>query len=124
MSRVVHFEIPIDNPERAIGFYQGIFGWEIDKWDGPEDYWLVKTGEGGEVGINGGFMRRQQPGQGVCNTIGVGSVDEYAQKVEGAGGQVVVPRMAIPGVGYLIYCQDTEGNVFGLFETDETAQTS
>ena len=124
MSRVVHFEIPMDNPERAIGFYQDIFGWEIDKWDGPEDYWLVKTGEESESGINGGLMRRQQPGQGVCNTIGVGSVDEYAQKVEGAGGQVVVPRMAIPQVGYLIYCQDTEGNVFGLFETDETAQTS
>ena len=122
MSRVVHFEIPMDNPERAIGFYQSIFGWEIDKWDGPEDYWLVKTGEEGKAGINGGLMRRQQLDQGVCNTIGVGSVDEYAQKVEGAGGQVVVPRMAIPRVGYLIYCQDTEGNVFGLFETDETAQ--
>ncbi|MGB8934825.1 MAG: VOC family protein [Candidatus Nitrosopolaris sp.] len=45
MPRVVHFEIVADNPERAIKFYKEVFGWEFKKWDGPQDYWFVKTGE-------------------------------------------------------------------------------
>ena len=59
MNRVVHFELPADNPDRAVDFYKKVFGWQIQKWPGPQDYWLVTTGADGEPGINGGILRRQ-----------------------------------------------------------------
>ncbi len=57
MSRMVHFEIPADDPERAILFYENVFNWKIDKWDQYE-YWLIKTGEDNEPGINGAFITK------------------------------------------------------------------
>ena len=126
MPRVVHFEIPATDPARAVQFYKDVFGWEVSKWEGPEDYWLVTTGPEGEMGINGGIMRRTQEVDGesptayVC-TVGVESLDEYVMKVEANGGSVVVPKMAVPGVGWLAYCKDTEGNQFGMMQPDESA---
>ncbi len=119
MPRVVHFELPADDPERATRFYRDVFGWQIQKWE-QEDYWLVETGKD-EPGINGGILRRN-PGQMVTtNTLGVPSVDEYVDKITAAGGKVVAPKMAVPTVGYLAYCQDTEGNVFGIMQSDTSA---
>lgn len=121
MSRVVHFEIMAKNPNRAVEFYQTIFGWDIKKWDGPEDYWLVTSGPDDEPGINGAIGQSQ--GEPVTvNVVSVTSVEKFAEKVTQNGGEIVLPKMAIPGVGYAIYCKDTEGIVFGLFESDETAK--
>ena len=120
MPRPVHFELPADNPSRAVEFYQSVFGWKADKWEGPMEYWLVSTGEG-ERGIDGGIMARQQPGASTVNTIEVPSVDDYAAKVTASGGQVAVPKMALPGVGWLCYCLDTEQNMFGLMQPDPAA---
>jgi uncharacterized protein len=122
MARVVHFEIPADNPERAVAFYQSVFGWKIQKWAGPVDYWLVSTGEAPEPGINGGMMLRPHPGAVTCNTIGVPSVDNALKAVEDAGGKTVAPKMPIPGVGWLAYCTDTEGNQFGMMQADTAAK--
>lgn len=122
MSRIVHFEIPADNPERAVHFYREVFGWQFQKWAGPQDYWLITTGPNDQPGINGGLLRRMQPDASTVNTIGVASVDAYVAEVEKKGGKSVVPRMAIPGVGHVAYCQDPEGNIFGLFEDDKTAR--
>jgi hypothetical protein len=129
MPRVVHFEIHAENPERAVKFYQGLFGWEFNKWAGPMDYWVVVTGPKEQPGINGGLIRRQGPGPidgqaviaYVC-TIDVTNVDIFGQKVTAAGGQIVVPKMTIPGVGYLVYCKDTEGNIFGIMHADAAAK--
>ena len=124
MPRVVHFELTADDPERATAFYRDVFGWEIQKWAGPEDYWLLKTGEG-EPGIDGGLLRRtdNKPGMPhVVNTLQVSSVDEYTARVAAGGGEVVMPKFAISGVGYVAYCRDTEGNVFGIMQDDATAR--
>jgi predicted enzyme related to lactoylglutathione lyase len=121
MSRVIHFEIPADNAERAIKFYGEVFGWQFQKWEGPQEYWLIKTGQDDQPGINGGLVRRQQPGGGTVNTIGVESVDKFVAAVENKGGKKAVPKMVIPGVGYVAYCTDPEGNTFGIFETDQAA---
>jgi hypothetical protein len=117
---VVHFEFAADDPERASRFYSEVFGWKIAKWDGPMDYWLVQTGEGG-VGIDGGIMRRDAQMPSVVNTIDVPSVDEFVAKVTAAGGQVAMAKMPIPGMGYIAYCVDTEGVVFGIMENDPSA---
>jgi hypothetical protein len=122
MSRVVHFEIPADDPDRAIGFYQNVFGWQMNKWDGPQPYWLVTTGDEKQPGINGGLMKRMHPGQPVVNTIDVPSVDDYIARISQHGGEIVVPKMPIPGVGWLVYFKDTEGNIFGIMQEDTAAR--
>jgi len=122
MLRVVHFEINADDPERAVKFYQQVFGWEIKKWNGPIDYWLVMTGPNDQPGIDGGIMKRANPEATTYNTVNVPSVDEFSKKIIEHGGKIVVPKMAVPGVGYMAYCADTEGNVFGIMQEDTTAK--
>ncbi len=122
MPRITHFDIPSDNPDRAQKFYQNTFGWKFDKWDGPMEYWMIRTGDDNQPGINGGMARRM-PGQiGMTNTIEVPSLDEYTNKIQSNGGQVLIPKMPIPGVGYYATCMDTEGNIFGMIQMDQNAQ--
>ncbi len=121
MLRVTHFEISVDDPERAIKFYTDAFGWEIKKWEGPMNYWLIMTGPKDQPGIDGGLMKREHPGASTTNTIDVPSVDEFISKITEAGGKIVAPKQSIPGVGYFAYCQDTEGNTFGIMEEDTSA---
>jgi uncharacterized protein len=120
MPRVIHFELTADDPERAVTFYQDVFGWQINKWDGPQDYWLITTGEAGTPGIDGAIMRREH-NTSVINTVDVASVDEAIAKVTASGGTVVAPKMAIPGIGHFAYCKDTEGNMFGVMQSDPSA---
>ena len=122
MSRVVHFEIHADDTDRASKFYSDVFDWKFQKWDGPMDYWLVQTGEESEPGINGGLMKRRDPAGRVYNTIGVHDLAAQIDKVTAAGGQIVVPTMAVPGVGWLAYFKDTEGNIFGMMQPDSDAK--
>jgi predicted enzyme related to lactoylglutathione lyase len=121
MSRVIHFEIPADKPDRAAEFYSTVFGWQIQKWPGAQDYWLASTGPEGGPGINGGLLRRPHPGAATCNTIGVKSIAESLAKITKSGGKLVVPKMGIPGIGHLAYCSDTEGNIFGVMQADKSA---
>ncbi|MDR3576548.1 MAG: VOC family protein [Anaerolineaceae bacterium] len=120
MSRVIHFEIGVDLPERAVLFYSEVFGWKIEKWQGPMDYWLIKTGQE-QPGIDGAILKREDGNFSTVNTIGVNSVDEYLERIVRMGGTVVAPKMPIPGMGYFAYCLDSEGNKFGIMETDPTA---
>ena len=111
-----------DDPERAIAFYENVFGWIFNKWEGPMEYWLISTGPESEPGIDGGLARRMDPASGTESTIGVASVDEAVAKIEANGGKVIRPKSAVPGIGWLAYCQDTEGNTFGLMQDDPTAK--
>lgn len=128
--RPVHFEIHAADPERAKAFYEALFGWTISKWDGPAPYWLIKTGEDGETGINGGMVRRMgdnpdpkdpTPVVAWACTVGVDDCEAYVDKALSLGGVVALPKMAIPGVGWLAYVKDTESNIFGLMQSDPSA---
>jgi len=127
MLRVIHFEIHAENPDRAIKFYQGLFAWEFTKWPGPMPYWVIKTGADNQPGINGGLLPRRGTIDGqaviayVC-TVDTPSVDDYLKKAQTLGGTVAVPKMPIPGVGWLAYCKDTEGNIFGIMQQDANAR--
>jgi predicted enzyme related to lactoylglutathione lyase len=121
MPRVTHFEFNADDPERAAKFYENVFGWKIKKWEGPIDYWVVNTGEKDTPGIDGGIMKRIDHETTIVN-IDVSDVDEFVKKIEEAGGKVVKPKEAIPGVGYFAYCSDTEGNLFGIMQEDHNAK--
>jgi predicted enzyme related to lactoylglutathione lyase len=122
MSRVIHFEIPAAEPERAAAFYGKAFGWKFDKWPGPMEYWMVVTGKDGEPGINGGMMKKPGGITSTTNTIGVDSVDDAVAAVLKAGGKNIMPKTPIPTVGYFAYCEDTEGNVFGVMQADPNAK--
>ena len=124
---VVHFEIPADDPERAVKFYRELFGWEIKPMGGPMDYWLLETvptdGEGMPIrqGVNGGLMRRMMPGQVPVNYIAVDDVGEFARKAERLGAKVIVPKMPVPGMGWFAQLTDTEGNIFAIWQHDMAA---
>jgi predicted enzyme related to lactoylglutathione lyase len=120
MPRVIHFEIPINDADRAVKFYKDVFGWKIEKWPGPTEYWLVNTGDDKTPGINGGLMRRGNV-QHTTNTLGVDSVDASVAAVTKAGGKLIMPKTPIPGVGYFAYCEDPEGNLFGVMQADADA---
>lgn len=126
MPRPVHFEIHASNPERAIKFYQDTFGWTFNQWSGGE-YWIVLTGRG--EGIDGGLIRRQgpepengQPVNAFPMTVDVDDLDRYFNDAIKAGGTAAVPRMAVPGVGWLAYVKDTEGNILGMMQNDPAAK--
>jgi len=121
MNRVVHFNIHADDPKRAVNFYETVFGWKTEKWSGV-DYWLVTTGPDGTPGINGGIGPRDDPADRTINFIGVTSVDESVAKIGAAGGKLIAPKMAIPGIGWFAVCLDPEGNKFGVMEDDPAAR--
>lgn len=122
MNRPIHFEMHSSNPEKTIAFFKEVFGWQTQKWDGPMEYWLVTTGKEGEPGISGGFLRSRDGQPRTVNTVDVASVEKTSEAVVKAGGQVVVPTMAIPGVGWLAYAVDPTGNLIGYMEHDENAK--
>jgi predicted enzyme related to lactoylglutathione lyase len=129
MSRVVHFEIHAENPERAVAFYKELFGWTFNKWDGPMEYWMIITGDKPTEGINGGLVRRRGPapaqGQAVnayCCTVDVANLDATLTKAQSLGAAVALPKMAIPGVGWLAYIIDSEGNILGMMQNDPAAK--
>ena len=127
MPTIVHFEIPADDVERSKKFYTDLFGWKIEKWPGAVgrdmEYWMISTtDEKGDKSLGGGMMKRMHPEHQVTNYIDVKSVDQYSSKVQKIGGKVVVPKMAVPGMGYIAICLDTENNTFGIFEYNESAK--
>jgi uncharacterized protein len=128
MSRVVHFEIHASDSVRAIEFYTALFGWSFTAYGPPNSYWLIKTGEPSEPGIDGGLVPRRGAGptEGqavnafVC-TVDVKSASESLAKALALGGSEALPVMPIPGVGWLCYAKDPEGTIFGMMERDTNA---
>ena len=123
MSTIVHFDIPAEDINRAKNFYEKLFDWKIEKVPGPMEYYNISTkDEKGNQSLGGGMGERGQPDQKITNFIGVDSIDEYIKKVEELGGKILMPKTTIPGFGYLATFLDTEGNILGLWKTDETAK--
>jgi uncharacterized protein len=120
-NKVVHFEIPCDDPKKIMEFFKEAFGWTFQQF-GDMEYWSAMTGEKNAPGINGGIMKKRDPKQPMANSILVESVDEFIVKIENAGGKIVVPKMPIPGVGWLAYFTDPEGNIHGIYQEDSSAK--
>ena len=127
MRKVVHFEIPADDLQRAKGFYDAVFGWELQSMpmgDGGE-YTSVTTTPVDQTtrmplesgSINGGLTQRDDQTPTPVITIDVPGIDEALREIEAHGGATVAPRTPIPGMGAYAYFKDPEGNVIGLWET-------
>lgn len=131
MATNVHFEIQAADPARAIEFYSSLFGWEFHKWSEGREYWHVTTGQGGTTALHGGMTRKEvtvesilaagdEPSDYVC-TIYVDSIDDVLIGLPEAGGSVIIPQQAVPGVGWLAYARDSERNIIGLMQPDPLA---
>jgi uncharacterized protein len=122
-GRVVHFEIPADDVERAQNFYREAFGWQIQPM--PEmQYTMVSTTAVNEKGmpsdpgaINGGMMKRQDPLSTPVITVDVDDIDSALQKVESLGGSTVVGKQDVGGMGFAAYFKDSEGNLMGMWQS-------
>jgi predicted enzyme related to lactoylglutathione lyase len=131
MDRTIcHFEIPADEPKRAAEFYRGLFGWDVNAWDSADNTHEIHTvltvpsdehGKPIRPGVNGMIMKRQHPQQPFVNYINVESVDEFGTRLESLGGQVIMPKTPVPGMGWFLYFKDPEGNILALWEHDPAA---
>lgn len=131
MGRLVHFEVHVDNMERATKFYGEVFGWKFEDWTdyAGMPYFGAVTGDANEPGINGALMQRRgpapeanQPMNGFSCTMGVEDYDSTEKLIFEHGGKVAVPKYALPGMAWQGYYLDTEGNVFGIHQADENAK--
>ncbi len=122
-DKVVHFEIPADNVERAKTFYEKAFGWQINKYPGMEYHGVGTTpadqnGMPKEPGaINGGMTKRQDPVKNTVITVDVSDIDASLKNIEKLGGKVVQKKQAVADMGFTAYFKDTEGNIVGLWQT-------
>ena len=121
MNRFTHFELATDDLEKTAAFYREVFGWEIQKWEGPIDYWLVTTGDRSTPGINGGLMPTDGDFRGTINTLEVEDIDASLAKALANGGEIALEKHAIPGVGYQAYIKDNSGIIVGLHQADPNA---
>jgi len=121
MGRVVHFEIGAVETDKIKKFYGDVFEWEFETWGGPMEYTLIKTGDKNSPGIDGGIFKSKGEAV-VVNTIGVENVNDMIAKVTENGGTIEVPKMAVPGIGWLAYFKDVEGNLFGILQPDTNAK--
>jgi predicted enzyme related to lactoylglutathione lyase len=128
MPRVIHFEIHATNPLELIPFYESLFGWTLTRFIPEVEYWTIVTGTDDQPGINGGLVKRQGPApvemqsvNGSVCTVQVESVDQILTKNAELGGSVALPKMPIPGIGWLAYIKDLDGNILGIMNPDPTA---
>jgi hypothetical protein len=125
MDKVVHFEIPVEDLDRAKSFYSSVFGWGLQTMgEEMENYTIAMTTPVDQEtqaptepgGINGALMRRKDHTPVPVLTIGVDSIDATTKQLEADGGSIITPRTEIPGMGAYAYFKDPEGNVLGLWE--------
>jgi uncharacterized protein len=127
VSKVVHFEIPAEDLDRAKKFYGAVFGWNLETtpMPGGGEYTSVVTTPVNEQtqiptepgAINGGMMERSATTPAPVITVDVDAIDVALKNIEAESGTTVQPRTEIPGMGAFAYFKDSEGNVMGLWET-------
>lgn len=122
MAKIVHFEIPVDDAERASAFYRATLGWQIMGF-GAEPYWLVTAGADDEPGADGALIARGDIHRNPVLIAGVDDIDATIRKIEAEGGRMLQGKLPVPGVGWSAYFLDPEGNTIGIFQADPNAAT-
>jgi predicted enzyme related to lactoylglutathione lyase len=125
MARAVHFEIHATDPEQVKAFYEAVFGWRIERW-GTDPYWTISTGVG--RGIDGGLLPRKGPRPAPDTPVGafvitieVADLAATMAAVTATGGVIALDKQPVPNVGWLAYCADPDGNLFGVLQPSASA---
>ncbi len=119
---LVHFEIPAVDVEKLKQFYEQLFGWKIQEYPGPIDYWTIQTvpvdanGMPLRPGVNGGLYRKPEPNIRPLNYYSVESINDCLVRLEVLGGKVISPKQEVPDIGWVAAAVDPEGNPFALIE--------
>lgn len=116
MARVVHFELPTTDIHKSKAFYELVFGWKMDPFPGPMEYLLINTGDPAIPGINGGLGGAANEFKATVNTVDVEDIDATLKLAEANGGQIIMPKDVIPGVGFLAYIREPGGAVLGVIQ--------
>ena len=122
MSTIVHFDVPAENIDRAKKFYSVLLGWKFESYPAMQYNLITTTNLDGVPSVGGGMGKRMDPSQRIVNYFGVKSIDASIKQVKRLGGSILMDKMAVPKMGYLANCLDTEGNTFGLWEEDSEAK--
>jgi len=122
MSAIVHFDVPAEDVERAKKFYSALFAWKFESFPAMHYNLFTTTNLDGTPGVGGGMGKRMDASQRIMNYFGVPSIDDAMKQVKSLGGKVLSEKMAVPGMGFLATCMDTEGNLFGLWEETHQAR--
>jgi predicted enzyme related to lactoylglutathione lyase len=117
-NHVCHFEIPADDVASLEGFYSSVFGWSFEPMPGSPGYDFIKTSEGN---LGGGMLLRQDPHQGPVNYICVESIDDTLEQATSRGAKIIVPKSAVPEMGWYAVLFDPQRNAFGLWQDDRNA---
>jgi len=123
MNKVMHFEIPADDVERAKAFYTKSFSWQTQ--DIPEmKYTIARSVEVDENqmpkepgAINGGIFKRESDMPHPQFYIDVDDIDKALEHIEEHGGKLVRGKTPVGDMGFVANFKDTEGNVLGLWES-------
>lgn len=123
MGRVVHFEVPYDDADRARAFYSEVFDWDIRPV--PDfQYNFVQTGPVEDSGIptdpgyiGGGMFQRQGDLGTPVITIDVDDMTEALNAVNEHGGTTVGEPQQVGDMGIAAYFKDSEGNLMGLWQS-------
>lgn len=125
MNNIAYFEIQATEPEKAVRFYRDVFGWQFTREpEMPIEYWRTEVG-----GMRGAILTRPAPVPAMpsgtnafVSSMEVENFDQTADKIMRQGGQVALPKFAVPGVCWQGYFIDIDGNTFGIFQVDANAK--
>ena len=130
-GELVHFDIPVDEVDKAVEFYKNVMGWTFEKYGGEGgregmgemEYWLISPGSDNKDAVGGGIGKKQMPEQGPMNYYNAeGGLEAFNKRVSDKGGKVTMEKMPVPGMGYFSVCVDPEGNAFGGWVDDKDAK--
>ncbi len=117
-GQIVHFEIPADDTANAREFWGSLFGWQFEAYPGPSEYHMTRISDQAGAAITG-----LEPGwRGPRAYFDVDDVNAGVARVRELGGEAGEP-LPVPGMGWFVTCRDTQGNDFGLWQTDPSAPT-
>lgn len=122
MNVLTHFEIPVDDVDKAKEFYSNLFDWEFNYMEEMKYLMFNTESEDGKTKLSGGIFKKPNESFKVTNYFSVKNLDESAKKVEGLGGKIVVPKTPVPGMGWFVHFTDIDGNLLALWENDSKAK--
>ena len=122
MNNITHFELPADDIQRAKDFYAKLFNWEFTYMEEMEYMMFQMKNTKDENSGTGGILKRQNEMHTVTNYVNVSNIDEMASKIEEAGGKIIVPKQAVPNMGWFLHFMDTENNIMAVWQMDESAK--
>lgn len=116
-------ELTTPNPDAAMTFYRGLFGWTFESFGPLGEYWLMQH-SGDAVG---GLMTKTPETpfpHGWLFYVDVDDVDQAIVKATKFGGKSLVAPFDMPGVGRIAVIQDPAGAYVGIMTSEDSVESA